>query len=296
LFQLGKYNKLLIHRFTSVGAYLGEPDADYENVVLLPNKYLKPGMQEGQEVEVFIYLDSDERPVATTLKPLITLGDFATLEVKQVSRVGAFLDMGLEKDVFVPYGEMVERMHVGERYLVGLYLDDQTGRLAATPRVGKLFDQKNIQLILGQEVDLVVYNETELGFQVMINKKYGGLVYHNEVFGDLDIGDERKGYIKQIRPDGKIDVSMQPLGVASIEPNAQKILDMLNQNRGMMYLSDKSKPEDIESQTGMSKKAFKKAIGSLYKQRLIAIEDDHIKTLIQNYTPEGPKHLRKKEK
>lgn len=296
MFQLGKYNKLLIHRFTSVGAYLGEPDAEYEDVVLLPNKYLKPGMQEGQEVEVFIYLDSDERPVATTLKPLITLGDFATLEVKQVSRVGAFLDMGLEKDVFVPYAEMVERMHVGERHLVGLYLDDQTGRLAATPRIGKLFDQKNIQLILGQEVDLVVYNETELGFQVMINKKYGGLVYHNEVFEDLDIGDERKGYIKQIRPDGKIDVSIQPLGVASIEPNAQKILDMLNQNRGMMYLSDKSRPEDIESQTGMSKKAFKKAIGSLYKKRLIAIEDDHIKTLIQNYTPEGPKHLRKKEK
>lgn len=296
MFKLGEYNTLTIHRFTSVGAYLGKPDAEYEDVVLLPNKYLKPGMQEGQEVEVFIYLDSDERPVATTLKPLITLGDFATLEVKQVSRVGAFLDMGLEKDLFVPYGEMVERMQVGECYLVGLYLDEETGRLVGTPRVGKLFDQKNIDLILGQEVDLVVYNETELGFQVMINKKYGGLVYHNEVIGDLDIGDERKGYIKQIRPDGKIDVSMQPLGVASIEPNAQKILEMLNQNRGIMYLSDKSRPEDIESQTGMSKKAFKKAIGSLYKKRLIAIEDDHIKTLIQNYTPEGPKHLRKKEK
>lgn len=296
MFKLGEYNTLTIHRFTSVGAYLGKPDADYEDVILLPNKYLKPGMQEGQEVEVFIYLDSDERPVATTLQPFITLGDFATLEVKQVSRVGAFLDMGLEKDLFVPYAEMVERMQVGERYLVGLYLDEETGRLVGTPRVGKLFDQKNIQLILGEEVDLVVYNETELGFQVMINKKYGGLVYHNEVFEDLDIGDERKGYIKQIRPDGKIDVSMQPLGVASIEPNAQKILDMLNQNRGMMYLSDKSKPEDIESQTGMSKKAFKKAIGSLYKKRLIAIEDDHIKTLIQNYTPEGPKHLQKKEK
>lgn len=274
---------------------MGLPGAGHDDVVLLPNKYLKPGVKEGQELEVFIYLDSEERPVATTLKPKITLGEFATLEVKQVSRVGAFLDWGLEKDLFVPYAEMVGRMQVGEKYLVGLYLDEQTGRLVATPRVGNLFEKNDIQLTLGQEVDLVVYNETELGFQVMIDRKYGGLVYRNEVFDDLDIGDERKGYIKQIRPDGKIDVSIQPLGVASIEPNAQKVLNLLNENRGMMYLSDRSAPEAIEQQTGMSKKAFKKAIGSLYKKRLIVIEDDHIRTVIQDYTPEGPKHLRNKK-
>lgn len=294
MFKLGEYNKLIIHRFTSVGAYLGLPDAGHDEVVLLPNKYLKPGVQEAQGIEVFIYLDSEERPVATTLTPKITLGGFAVLEVKQVSRVGAFLDWGLEKDLFVPYAEMVERMHVGEKYLVGLYIDEQTGRLAATPRVGRLFEKNDIQLILGQEVDLVVYNETELGYQVMIDRRYGGLVYRNEVVDDLDIGDERKGYIKQIRPDGKIDVSLQPLGVASIEPNAQTILDKLNASRGIMYLSDKSAPRTIEEQTGMSKKAFKKAIGSLYKKRLIVIEEDHIRTIIQNYTPEGPKHLRTK--
>ena len=253
-------------------------------------------MQEGQEVEVFVYLDSDERPIATTLKPYIKLGEFAELEVKQVSRVGAFLDMGLEKDLFVPYAEMVERMNVGEKYLVGLFLDEQSNRLVATPRIGKLLDQHNIDLRLGEEVDLVVYNETELGFQVMINRKHGGLVYHNEVFRPIEIGEKTKGYIKQIREDGKIDVSLEPLGVASIEPNAKKILDYLNKNRGVLKLSDKSSPEDIEAQLHMSKKLFKKAIGGLYKKKLIVIDKHEIRSVVQNFEPEGPKHLRNKSK
>lgn len=295
MFNLGKYNQLILHRFTSVGAYLGEPDAGHDDVILLPNKYLKPGMQEGDEVNVFVYLDSDERPVATTLEPYIKLGEFAELEVKQQTRVGAFLDWGLEKDLFVPYGEMVERMYVGEKYLVGLYLDEQSNRLVATPKIGKLLDQENIDLFLGQEVDLLIYNETELGFQVMINRKHGGLVYHNEVFREVEIGEETKGYIKQIRPDGKIDVSLEPLGVASIEPNAQKVLDVLNQNRGKLGLSDKSSPEDIEAQLHMSKKLFKKAIGFLYKKKLIVIDKHEIRSVVQNYEPEGPKHLRDKK-
>jgi predicted RNA-binding protein (virulence factor B family) len=288
LFKLGAYNTLIIHRFTSVGAYLGEPDAEHEDVILLPNKYLNPGMQEGTEVEVFVYLDSQERPVATTLKPYILPGEFKELEVKQVTRVGAFLDWGLEKDLFVPYGEMVERMYVGEKYLVGVYLDEHSNRLAATPRIGKLLDQENLTVYQGEEVDLKVYNETELGFQVIINGKHGGLIYENEVHQDIEIGDELKGFIKQIRPDGKIDVSLQPLGVASIEPNAQKVLDVLNAEGGTLGLSDKSSPEEITAKLGMSKKLFKKAIGSLYKKRLIVIEDVGIRTLVQNYTPQGP--------
>lgn len=295
LFKLGAYNTLIIHRFTSVGAYLGEPDAEHDDVILLPNKYLKPGMKEGSEVEVFVYLDSQERPVATTLKPAIVPGEFKELEVKQVTRVGAFLDWGLEKDLFVPYGEMVERMYVGEKYLVGVYLDEQSNRLAATPRIGRLLDQENLTVYQGEQVDLKVYNETELGFQVIINGKHGGLVYENEVFQDIEIGDELKGFVKQIRPDGKIDVSLQPLGVAGIEPNAKKVLEVLNDNGGTLNLSDKSKPEDILDKLGMSKKAFKKAIGSLYKKRLIVIGDYGIKAKVQNYTPEGPKHLREKK-
>ncbi|MGB1319042.1 MAG: hypothetical protein ACPG5W_12570, partial [Flavobacteriales bacterium] len=152
-----------------------------------------------------------------------------------------------------------------------------------------------ITLFLGEEVELVVYNETDLGFQVLINQKYGGLVYHNEVFEDLEIGDSTKGFIKQIRPDKKIDVSLQPLGVAGIEPNSKKILDVLNANRGILKLSDKSAPEDIERELQMSKKAFKKAIGGLYKKKLIVIDKNEIRATVQNFEPQGPKHLRDKE-
>lgn len=293
LFTPGEYATLTIHRFTSVGAYLGEADADYGDVVLLPNKYLKPGMAEGNEITVFIYLDNEHRPVATTETPLISLGKFAELEVKQVNRVGAFVDWGLEKDLFVPYAEMVFKLEIGEKYLFGVLIDEITGRLVATPRIGRLLDQENITVYQGEEVDLKVYNETELGFQVIINGKHGGLVYENEVYQDIEIGDELKGYIKQIRPDGKIDVSLQPLGVAGIEPNAKKVLEVLNDNGGTLGLSDKSSPEDITEKLGMSKKAFKKAIGSLYKKRLIQIGDRSITAKVQNYTPEGPKHLRK---
>lgn len=279
MFKIGEYNHLTIHRFTSVGAYLGEPDAGYDDVILLPNKYLKPGMQEGDEITVFIYLDTEERPVATTQTPLIELGKFAWLEVHSVNRIGAFLDWGLEKHLFVPYAEMVEQMEVGEKYLVGVFLDGKSERLVATPRIGKLLDQNDIQVKVGEEVELVVYNETELGFQVMINQKHGGLVYHNEVFRPIDVGDLTKGYIKQIREDGKIDVSLEPLGVASIEPNSRKVLDVLNRNGGVLKLSDKSAPEDIERELHMSKKLFKKAIGGLYKKKLIIIDKDEIRSV-----------------
>jgi uncharacterized protein len=295
LFKIGEYNNLVIHRFTSVGAYLGEADAAYEDVILLPNKYLKPGMQEGNEIQVFVYLDTEERPVATTQTPLIQLGKFAWLKVHSVNRIGAFLDWGLEKHLFVPYAEMVEQMEIGEKYLVGVFLDGKSERLVATPRITKLLDQTNIELRVGEEVELTVYNETELGFQVMINQLHGGLVYHNEVFRPIDVGDVTKGYIKQIREDGKIDVSLEPLGVASIEPNSRKVLDALNRNRGVLKLSDKSSPEDIERELHMSKKLFKKAIGGLYRKKLILIERDEILSVVQNFEPEGPKHLRDKK-
>ena len=291
----GKYNTLILHRFTSVGAYLGLPDAAYEDVVLLPNKYLKPGMKEGGELEVFIYLDSEDRPVATTETPLLEIGKFAELEVREVNRVGAFLDWGLEKDLFVPYSEMVFKLEIGEKYIFGMFLDEQTGRLVATPRISHLLQRENVALQGSEQVDIWVYNETELGYQVIVNGKYGGLIYENEAFEELEIGERRTGFVKQVRHDGKIDVSLQPLGVASIEPNAQKVLDALNAEGGKLGLSDKSTPEAITEKLGMSKKAFKKAIGSLYKKRLIKIEDRSISAKVQNYTPEGPKHLRDKK-
>lgn len=271
------------------------PDAEHDDVVLLPNKYLKPGMHEGNEIEVFIYHDSEDRPIATTQKPLIELGKFAELKVKEVNRIGAFLDWGLEKDLFVPYSEMVFKLHVGEKYIFGMFLDELTGRLVATPRLSQLLERENIPLHGSEEVNLWVYNETELGYQVLVNEKYGGLIYHNEVFDEIEIGDRLKGYVKQVRPDGKVDISLQPLGVASIEPNAQKVLDVLNASGGTLPLSDKSQPDEIQTKLKMSKKAFKKAIGSLYKKRLILIEDYGIRAVVQNYTPQGPKHLRDKK-
>ena len=293
MFKIGQYNRLSIHRFTSVGAYLGEPDAGHDDVILLPNKYLKPGMHEGDELEIFVYLDSEERPVATTEQPFIYLGKFAWLEIVEINRIGAFLDWGLEKHLFLPYGEMIEQMEVGEKYLVGVFLDEQTERLVATPRIGKLLQQENSDFKPGEEVHLVVYNETELGFQVMINQTFGGLVYHSEVYRKVEIGEECKGYIKQLRDDNKLDVSLQPLGVASIEPNSRKVLDALNKNRGVLSLSDKSSPEDIERELHMSKKLFKKAIGGLYRKKLIVIDKHEIRSVVQNFEPEGPKHLRK---
>jgi len=163
----------------------------------------------------------------------------------------------------------------------------------ATPRISKLLDQNDIQLRVGDEVELVVYNETELGFQVMINQKHGGLVYQNEVFRPIEVGDLTKGYIKNIREDGKIDVSLEASGVASIEPNSRKVLDALNRNGGVLNLSDKSSPEDIERELHMSKKLFKKAIGGLYRKKLIEIDKTEIRSVVQNSEPEGPKHLRK---
>jgi predicted RNA-binding protein (virulence factor B family) len=296
MIEPGKYNKLIIHRFTSVGAYLGMPDAEYDDVVLLPNKYLKPGMKEGVEIEVFIYFDSEDRPIATTQTPFIQVGEFAELEVKQVNRVGAFLDWGLEKDLFVPYSEMVYKLEVGEKYLFGMYRDERNGRLVGTPAIGQLLDKENVDLKHGQKVSVRVYNETELGFQVIVENKYSGLIYHNEVLEEIDLGEVKEGYVKQIRPDGKIDISLQPLGIAGIEPNAAKVLEVLNANGGTLGLSDKSNPEEITSKLGMSKKAFKKAIGALYKKRLILIEEHGIRALIQDYTPQGPKHLRNKQK
>lgn len=295
MIEPGKYNKLIIHRFTSVGAYLGMPNADHEDVVLLPNKYLKPGMQEGSELEVFIYHDSEDRPIATTQTPLIQLGQFAKLRVKEVNRIGAFLDWGLEKDLFVPYSEMVFRLDEGEEYIFGMYHDEQTDRLVATPRIGQLLQRENIPFKGSEKVEVWVYNETELGFQVIVEGKYGGLIYHNEVFDELNIGDRRTAYVKQVRPDGKIDISLQPLGVAGIEPNAKKVLDVLNASGGTLNLSDSSSPKEIMDKLNMSKKAYKKAIGSLYKKRLIAIEEYGIRLVVQNYTPQGPKHLRDKK-
>ncbi|MBL4586461.1 MAG: GntR family transcriptional regulator [Flavobacteriales bacterium] len=295
MIQPGEYNELNILRFTSVGAYLGETDAHPDDVVLLPNKYLKPGMSEGGTVRVFVYLDSEDRPVATTETPKITLGNFAILKAKDVNRVGAFMDQGLEKDLFVPFSEQAERIYVGAEYLVYMAWDEQTERLYGSCKISRHVERDNIDLKEGQKVEAIVFSETELGFRVLLDMKYEGLLYHNEIYIALEVGDTTTAFVRKVRNDGKVDVRLEQDGVAGIEPNARKVLEVLNKNRGLLKLSDKSSPEEIEEQLQMSKKAFKKAIGNLYKQKLIAIDRKEIRSVVQNFEPEGPKHLRKPE-
>jgi predicted RNA-binding protein (virulence factor B family) len=273
--QVGKYNTLQILRGTSVGMYLGDEEG---NDVLLPHKYIPENAQIGENIKVFIYRDSEDRLIATTLKPLILLNQFAILEVVAATQFGAFLDWGLEKDLFVPFKEQNHKLQKGQYVPVYLYLDEQTDRVVASAKVHKYFKNLDgVDLDEGQEVDLLVFEKTELGHNVVVNNLYKGLVYENETFRRLAWGDTTKGYVKLIRDEGKIDISLQPLGfLKTLEPNQKAILDKLQQSGGTLNLSDNSDPIEIQEVLEMSKKAFKKAIGVLYKDKKIIIKSDSI--------------------
>jgi predicted RNA-binding protein (virulence factor B family) len=273
--EVGKYNTLQILRGTSVGMYLGD---DEGNDVLLPHKYIPENAQIGESIEVFIYRDSEDRLIATTLKPLILLNQFAILEVVAATQFGAFLDWGLEKDLFVPFKEQNHKLQKGQYVPVYLYLDEQTDRVVASAKVHKYFKNLDgVDLDEGQEVDLLVFEKTELGHNVVVNNLYKGLVYENETFRRLAWGDTTKGYVKLIRDEGKIDISLQPLGfLKTLEPNQKAILDKLQQSGGTLNLSDNTDPIEIQEVLEMSKKAFKKAIGVLYKDKKIIIKSDSI--------------------
>lgn len=272
MIEIGKYNTLTINRQTKVGLFL----SDGENDVLLPNKYIPETFEINQEINVFVYLDHEERPIATTLEPYIFLNEFAYLRVNYVNQFGAFLNWGLEKDLFVPFKEQARPMEQGKRYLVYMYFDEKSNRLVASSKSNQFLSNENVSLEKGEEVDLIVSHITDLGINVIINEKHKGLLYANEVFDDVRTGDRVVGFIKNIRPDGKIDVSLTALGFEKVEPSAQQILKELNSSRGFLRLTDNSQPEDIKSVLKMSKKTFKKAIGVLYKNKLIEIKEDGI--------------------
>ncbi|WP_281632667.1 CvfB family protein [Flavobacterium luteolum] len=279
MLEIGKYNTLTILRDTKVGLFLGSPEKDPEGVhdVLLPNKYVPKVFEIGEELIVFVYLDHEQRPVATTLVPYILLNEFALLRVNYINNVGAFMDWGMEKDILVPFKEQARPMEKGKRYLVYLYMDKQTNRLVASSKTNQFLSNDNLTVEKGEEVDLIVSHITDMGINVIINEQHKGLLYKDEVYDDsIRTGDRMRGYIKTIRPDNKIDVALQPQGVESIEPNAEKILNELRASRGFLRLNDNSHPEDIKTVLKMSKKSFKKAIGSLYKEKLIEIKDDGI--------------------
>lgn len=272
MIEIGKYNTLKIARDTQIGLYLTDGNQD----ILLPNKYVPREFEIGEELIVFVYLDQEERPVATTLEPYIYLNEFALLRVNFINKFGAFLDMGLEKDLFVPFREQAREMEKGKRYLVFMYLDEKSNRLVGTSKINQFLSNDEITVEKGDEVDLIISHITDMGINVIINEQHKGLLYKDEVYEDVRTGDRMKGYIKNIRPDKKIDVTLQQAGFAGIEPNAEKVLDELRASRGFLRLNDDSHPEDIKTVLKMSKKTFKKAIGTLYKQKLIEIKEDGI--------------------
>lgn len=279
MLEIGKYNTLTILRDTKVGLFLGDPENDPEGIhdVLLPNKYVPKEFEIGEELIVFVYLDHEQRPVATTLVPYILLNEFALLRVNYINNVGAFMDWGMEKDILVPFKEQARPMEKGKRYLVYLYMDKQTNRLVASSKTNQFLNNDQLTVEKGEEVDLIVSHITDMGINVIINEQHKGLLYKDEVYDDsIRTGDRMRGYIKNIRPDNKIDVAPQVQGVESIEPNAEKVLSELRASRGFLRLNDNSHPEDIKTVLKMSKKSFKKAIGSLYKEKLIEIKEDGI--------------------
>jgi uncharacterized protein len=273
--DLGNYNELEIAREVDFGVYLTSEDGD----ILLPAKYVPEGAQVGDFVRVFVYRDSEDRVIATNLEPYATVGEFACLKVKDVTPFGAFMDWGLEKDLLVPLHNQRDKMQPGRTYCVYVYLDETTDRIVASSKLGKYLEQENIELTEGQEVQLMVAAFTDLGYNVIIDGKYMGLLYRNEVFKDLQIGDKTTGYVKTVRPDNKIDVSLRKPGAdtfSHMDEAAEKIMEQLQQRGGTLYLTDSSSPEEIYSILGISKKMFKRGIGSLYKAGHVAMHPDHI--------------------
>ncbi len=271
--EQGKVNVLTASRSTQNGVYL----VDQEGAeVLLPNKYVPNGFKKDDSISVFIYKDSEDRIIATTLEPSIKLGEFAMLEVLAVNTIGAFMDWGLEKDLLVPYSEQTGKMHKGRLYPVYLYLDDKTDRLVGTTKVDRYLERDDITVERGDKVDLLICDTTDLGINVIINNIHRGLLYDNELFQAVIPGERITGYIKNVRPDKKIDVSLQKIGYGAVKPGSVKIMEALKENNGYLNLTDKSDPVVIQAKLEMSKKMFKKSVGMLYKKKVIRLEDDGI--------------------
>lgn len=274
MLEVGKYNTLTIVKDLDFGVYL---DGGNGKEILLPARYVPKNVKPGDEVEVFIYHDNEGRLIATTARPLAIVGEFKFMEVKSVNNTGAFLEWGLMKDLLVPFKEQKMPMREGRWYLVYIHIDHITGRIVASARVDKFLDNVMPEYTFNQEVDLLIADETDIGYKVIINNLHWGLIYYNEVFRRLEKGEQIKGYIKEVREDEKIDVSLVPLGYQKIEGLAGVILESLKSQGGYIAVHDKSDPEVIQSLFQCSKKSFKQAVGVLYKQHIITLENDGIK-------------------
>ncbi|WP_276348591.1 S1-like domain-containing RNA-binding protein [Daejeonella sp. JGW-45] len=277
MIDIGKYNELRFIKKTNAGLIL----TDGEKEVVLPYQHAPQDIELGDNLHVFVYIHSDGRLMATTETPLAMVDEFAFLEVVDTNEQGAFLDMGIGKDVFVPEREQKRPMKIGQKYVVFLYTDERNERITASSRLTDFIDQDSHDLEEGDEVSLLIFDESDLGYSAIINQQYAGLLYHNEVFEDLQPGDVRRGFVKKIREENKIDLSLQVIGFRHILDLKDSLMIELQENGGIINLGDKSSPEDIYNQLKISKKAFKKAIGSLYKERLVVVSDDSVKLVIK---------------
>jgi predicted RNA-binding protein (virulence factor B family) len=273
MIQLGRMNSLPIIKLDEKGAWL---DADDLGQVFVPQSQLPEAIKEGSTLAVFPYLDGDSELVVSVDKPLAQVGEFAGMKAISASRIGAFLDWGLKKDLFVPANEQAKPMQTGHTYVVYVYLDRES-RPTATSRLDHYLSIEMPRYEPWEEVDLLICEQTDLGYKVIVNKKFWGLIFYNEIFTTIKIGQRTKGYIKKIHEDGKLDVTLNKPGLARKDEAGEKILARLQKQGGFLPVGDKSSPELIYSQFSMSKGTFKKAIGGLFKQGLITIESDGIR-------------------
>lgn len=274
MLELGKINGLAITRATDFGLML---DDGAGGEILLPNRYVPKDWTVGEKMQVFVYRDSKDRLTATTQKPKAFVGEFALLEVKEISKVGAFLDWGLPKDLLVPFREQRIPMKSGQSYLVRVYLDRVSGRIAASSKLDKFLEGSRTFYKPDERVNLIIWQRTDLGYKAIINNERWGMVFHNEVFQPLERGQEMEGFIKQVRPDGRIDLALQRPGYGKVTELTDVILDYLKEQGGFAAITDKTPPEQINALFGVSKKTYKKAIGALYKKRLIDFTADGTK-------------------
>lgn len=275
MIRLGDFNTLSAFRETEFGWYLMDESQTEE--ILLPKKFVPENFAEGDTLKVFVFNDSEDRATATTQTPKITRDSFACLQVIEVTKYGAFMDWGMDKDLLVPFSEQRKEMERDNWYIIYLYLDEETDRLVGSNKWSNFVEKEDIDLEVGQEVDLLIAEGSNLGVKVIIDDTYSGLIFQNEIFHDIHRGDKMKGYIKKIREDGKIDVSLQKQGYKNvIDDFSNKILTEIKSRGGFLNLTDKSAPGEIYAQLEMSKKNFKRAVGGLYKQKMIRIEKDGI--------------------
>lgn len=265
--KIGEYNKLKVFREKSMGVFLD----DGADGILLPKRYVPEGTKVDDELEVFIYHDSEDRVIATTQRPLGVLGDIVLLKVVSVMNHGAFLDWGLMKDLFIPKSKMRNYMSVGGEYLVKIIMDEKTGRLIATEKLEPYLSNEELTVSDKEEVNLTVYRETNIGFEVIINNRHKGILHRNQIYRPIEIGDKFKGYIKEILPENKINVVAGKMGYERVESETEKILRLLHEHDGYLPYHDKSTPDEIYNFFGMSKKTFKMALGKLYKLRQIEL-------------------------